>query len=270
MIALDKESYVFDLGATREVARLSIVTSSVAHLSQILYHNPTDGWLNLEVSSLPIELPANDTTTLVFQKVEADKFEFLGFELSAIVSIVPNDYQETRLKTVEEVLDSITSAFQIDETQVFMPDRPLVIRKTVKAQEGHGQLTDFPSVETGYPNLRNGVLRFYCIDTVNYCEIESPDGIITSFKIYIPNFNASARLVLADTTDRAIVDKVDAATSYLVGGDQVVSARVTGWSQPTGTADRTGFDTETAATKDIARCLKALIDDLFTHGLIGS
>jgi len=270
VIALDRESYVFEVGAVRQIARLTIVTSAQVQLSQILYHNPVDGWMPLEISGMPLSLPANDATTISFFDVEADKFELLGFDLSAIKSIVPNDYQETRLRTVEDILDSITEAFQIDDTQVFMPDRPLIARKTVKAQDGHGQFTDFPSTELGYANLRNGVLRFYCIDTTNYIEIESPDGITTSFKLYIPNFGGTARLVLADTNDRAVVDKVDAANSYLVGGTKVVGSRATGWAQGTGTADRTSFDTETAETKDIARRLKALIDDLFGHGLIGS
>ncbi len=58
--------------------------------------------------------------------------------------------------------------------------------------------------------------------------------------------------------------------AYYVGSDQVLGARVTGWTAPTGTADRTAFDTESASVTDLARRLKALIDDLFSHGLIGS
>jgi hypothetical protein len=264
------ESYSFKIGAQRRVGSIAITTSASIRLVKILYLDPDEGWLPLDGTGLPRSLVPGTSVLTFPYPVEVLEFELLGFDLHNIVGCMVNDFQETRLRTVEEILDSITNAFQIDDTQVFLPDRPLVARKTVKAQEGHGQFIDFPSMEAGYPNLRNGVLRFYCIDTVNYIEIESPDGITTSFKVYIPDFSGNARLVLADTNDRAVVDKVDASTAYLVGGRQVIADRVTGWQQASGSADRTSFDTETAATKEVARRLKALIDDLFSHGLIGS
>jgi hypothetical protein len=51
---------------------------------------------------------------------------------------------------------------------------------------------------------------------------------------------------------------------------QVVGGRRGGWGAPSGTATRTGFDTATATTGQLAERLKALIDDLTAHGLIGS
>jgi len=51
---------------------------------------------------------------------------------------------------------------------------------------------------------------------------------------------------------------------------QVVGDRVTGWTAATGTATRTGFATSTATTEEVAQALKALIDDLISHGLIGT
>jgi len=53
------------------------------------------------------------------------------------------------------------------------------------------------------------------------------------------------------------------------GGTQVVGARRTGWGAPTGTATRTTFATDTVSLIDLARAVKALIDDLTSHGLIG-
>jgi hypothetical protein len=53
-------------------------------------------------------------------------------------------------------------------------------------------------------------------------------------------------------------------------GTQVLATRRTGWAAPTGTATRTSFDTATATTTQLAERLKALIDDLTTHGLIGT
>jgi hypothetical protein len=52
-------------------------------------------------------------------------------------------------------------------------------------------------------------------------------------------------------------------------GTQVLTTRRTGWGAPTGTATRTSFNTATATTAQLAERLKALIDDLTTHGLIG-
>lgn len=57
---------------------------------------------------------------------------------------------------------------------------------------------------------------------------------------------------------------------YKVSGTQVVGARRTGWSAPTGTATRTSFATSTVTLPDLAERVKAIIDDLTAHGLIGT
>lgn len=44
----------------------------------------------------------------------------------------------------------------------------------------------------------------------------------------------------------------------------------TGWAAATGTADRTTFDTATVTTANLAKRLKALIDDLLTRGELGA
>lgn len=53
-------------------------------------------------------------------------------------------------------------------------------------------------------------------------------------------------------------------------GTQVVTTRRTGWGSPTGTATRTAFATSTVTTAELAERVKALIDDMRTHGLIGN
>jgi hypothetical protein len=53
-------------------------------------------------------------------------------------------------------------------------------------------------------------------------------------------------------------------------GTQVLGPRVTGWTSPTGTASRSGYATTTATVTQLAQTLKALIDDLTTHGIIGT
>jgi hypothetical protein len=57
---------------------------------------------------------------------------------------------------------------------------------------------------------------------------------------------------------------------YQVAGTNVVGTRKTGWGAPTGTATRTTFATSTVTTEQLAERVHALIDDLTTHGLIGT
>lgn len=55
-----------------------------------------------------------------------------------------------------------------------------------------------------------------------------------------------------------------------VGINQVVGARATGWAAATGTSTRSAFDTSTVTTTQLAERVKALLDDLTAHGLIGA
>lgn len=84
----------------------------------------------------------------------------------------------------------------------------------------------------------------------------------------------------ATDTARVEVDETGLVTAYnslnlsggalQVDGTQVVSNRVTGWASPTGTATRTAFDTTTVNVTDLAERVKAVIDDLISHGLFGT
>jgi len=58
--------------------------------------------------------------------------------------------------------------------------------------------------------------------------------------------------------------------SFAAAGTQVVGARRTGWTAASGTAARTSFDAASVTTAELAKRVKALIDDLMAHGLIGS
>lgn len=60
-----------------------------------------------------------------------------------------------------------------------------------------------------------------------------------------------------------------ATPGYRLNGTQVLTTRQTGWSAPTGTATRTSFATSTVTTAQLAERVKAVIDDLTAHGLIG-
>lgn len=64
---------------------------------------------------------------------------------------------------------------------------------------------------------------------------------------------------------------VNVTTHWSVNGYQVVGARVTGWATTyAGSATRSTFDTTTVTTAQLAERVKALLDDLITHGLIGA
>lgn len=82
----------------------------------------------------------------------------------------------------------------------------------------------------------------------------------------------------ANNSNLAIIDYAGNATftglvngaSFYVGANQVVGARATGWAAATGTATRTTFATGSVTLPQLAERVKALIDDLTTHGLIGA
>lgn len=68
----------------------------------------------------------------------------------------------------------------------------------------------------------------------------------------------------------AVTGNVEASGQFRVAGVKVVGARTQGWSAASGAATRSGFDTATVTTAQLAERVKALIDDLVAHGLIGS
>ena len=63
---------------------------------------------------------------------------------------------------------------------------------------------------------------------------------------------------------------LDAGKSVTIGGNGVVGSRKTGWTAATGTPTRTTFATSTVTLPQLAEHVKALIDDLISHGLIGT
>jgi hypothetical protein len=79
--------------------------------------------------------------------------------------------------------------------------------------------------------------------------------------------NAAQRFTI-DATGNVNIN--NAAAALKVGGTQVVNARKTGWTAPTGTATKTTFATSTVTLSVLAEHVKALIDDLTSHGLIGT
>ena len=66
------------------------------------------------------------------------------------------------------------------------------------------------------------------------------------------------------------IQVTETTDGFRVGDNQVLGSRKTGWAAPTGTATRTTFVTSTVTTEQLAERVKALLDDLTTHGLIGT
>jgi hypothetical protein len=86
-------------------------------------------------------------------------------------------------------------------------------------------------------------------------------------------FRTASAGVEADSlsiTGAGVVNIAQTTGKLQINGTQVLSTRATGWTSPTGTATRTTFDTSTVTTSQLAERVKALIDDLTTHGLIGT
>lgn len=117
-----------------------------------------------------------------------------------------------------------------------------------------------------------------------------PEDVPSEFLTYLVDENGD---YLRDEDGNLLTDGASytldgsfTATSFRVGSNQVVGARQTGWAAQTGTAARTAYATYAAPTitnpptqaevQAIANALqsadqrlKALTDDLITHGLIG-
>jgi hypothetical protein len=88
--------------------------------------------------------------------------------------------------------------------------------------------------------------------------------------------DAKAALAGADFTGAvsapalSIAGNADVSGAYRVDGVKVVGNRVTGWAIPGGSSSRASFETGTVSLFQLAQRVKALIQDLTDHGLIGS
>lgn len=95
----------------------------------------------------------------------------------------------------------------------------------------------------------------------------------TNHSFNLDVFNAGspiAALSIAQNGQATFASSVALGGTLSKGGVQVVGARRTGWTAAGGTAARTAFDTASVTTEALAQRVKALIDDLTAHGLIGA
>lgn len=82
-------------------------------------------------------------------------------------------------------------------------------------------------------------------------------------------------MVTGDTAVRARIAGGAGVTGVFFGPGnsgptKVIGERITGWAAATGTATRTTFATGSVTLPQLAERVKALIDDLMTHGMIGT
>lgn len=74
----------------------------------------------------------------------------------------------------------------------------------------------------------------------------------------------------AFSVDGSNVARILSSGAYQINNNQIIASRRTGWTAPTGTPTRTTFVTGSVTLPQLAERVKALIDDLTTHGLIGT
>ena len=79
------------------------------------------------------------------------------------------------------------------------------------------------------------------------------------------------RSAAGDLTMTGQFVNLDVTTSYKQGSTQVVGSRKTGYVNQNGTADRgSAYATSTITLEELAERVKAIQDDLMTHGLLGA
>lgn len=96
----------------------------------------------------------------------------------------------------------------------------------------------------------------------------SPDGSAGSGGLLFGPGTASPDVMLYRSATNHL--SLGSGDVLAVGGTQVLTARQTGWSAASNTKARTTFDTTTVTLPNLAARVGALIDDLITHGIIGS
>jgi hypothetical protein len=83
-------------------------------------------------------------------------------------------------------------------------------------------------------------------------------------------YHDSTGFRFADAANTILAKITDTGAFQGAGGVQIIGARQAGWGVPTGTATRTTFATSSVTLEQLAQRVKALVDDLTLHGLIGA
>jgi hypothetical protein len=104
-------------------------------------------------------------------------------------------------------------------------------------------------------------------------KVQSADG--SWFELATPSSVTASGIVSSGSSISAATSVsagtfINATTEYRVAGTKVIGARITGWGSPTGTQSRTTFSSATVTLPELAQRVGQLINDLKTHGLIGT
>jgi hypothetical protein len=147
--------------------------------------------------------------------------------------------------------------------------------------DGHNYLT---LMGPGTTNDRYG-LSIHITGTANVGEVSYVKGSSGANDYWRIRANGANQFRLYDGIFRPETDNdIDLGTTSVgfknayfnaAGGiyfstNKVLGARATGWGAPTGTPTRTTFATGSVTLPQLAERVKALIDDLTTHGMIGT
>ncbi len=130
---------------------------------------------------------------------------------------------------------------------------------------------------TDFPLHVNGGISLFAGPIQSTVATGTPPFVIASTTA-TPNLNASLLLgntwanpsVIGSGTPQNATFVTCTVTTLHVGANQVVEARRTGWTPWTGSSARGTFDTSSATLVNVAQTMKALLDDLTAHGLIGT
>lgn len=100
--------------------------------------------------------------------------------------------------------------------------------------------------------------------------IPASQGYVLAWDIVAQALDYAPLSFTFSTGDASLTGNMNVAAGkgYKVNGTKVVGAQSTGWVAATGTATRSTFDTATVTLAQLAQAVKALTDDLRTHGLI--
>lgn len=115
-------------------------------------------------------------------------------------------------------------------------------------------------------------------DPVGTWRVQVGSAAADQVSLLVDGYNDSQTVNILEVRNPSIgnvftVDKdgaANASVSFKVAGTKVVGTRATGWGAATGTATRTTFATGSVTLPQLAERVKALVDDLIAHGMVGA
>jgi hypothetical protein len=166
----------------------------------------------------------------------------------------------------------LTSRLSVYNTGLLVQSVDTAVTNTVD----HFLLTSLNSSGTPAANYGTGILISLKSATVNDRNAVSIDGIWTdatdatrTSAFQVRTVSSGGALTTRLTVGATAVN-LASGVNLQINSTQVVTSRRTGWAAATGTPTRTTFDTTTVTLPQLAERVKALLDDLITHGLIGT